>query len=103
MFAGINLSNFKETGCLPLDMAARCIIHYRQRGKYVNEIVFSKAYYDILKRWTAKNIGEEDAEKEFYLDGVKIRQETIISGRSITWFYESAKGQEVTSNVTASV
>lgn len=78
----IDIYNYTTTGNLAVDMCVRCIQESRIRNQPLKAIVLSKAYYDIFRQWVARNWGEEYIEKEWAIDTVEIRKETIISGRS---------------------
>jgi hypothetical protein len=79
----LNLSNYQKVGCLAVDMTCAAIIHERKQGIEPKAVVLHPAYYQMFQAWAAKEYGEETAMKEFYIDGVEIRKETLISGKSL--------------------
>ena len=85
----LDLGNYQKQHNIAIDMCANCIIHERKYGKSVKAIILSSAYFSILQKWVEQNYGEETVEKEFYLDGVQIRKEFIISGKSLLIEYEN--------------
>lgn len=87
-FAGLDLVNYKKQGNLAIDMCAECIMVERMRGREPKAIILHPAYYQMLQAWVAKVYDEETCLKEFFLDGVEIRKESISSGKSLIIEYE---------------
>lgn len=77
----LDLVNYISQHNLSVDMACACIMHNRMQNVEPKAIVFNPKYFEIFKAWVYENYGEEAACKEFYIDGVEIRCERIISGK----------------------
>ena len=84
----LDLEHYQKQHNIAIDMCAACIIHERKYFRPIKAIILSNAYFSILQKWVEENYGKETVEKEFYLDGVQIRKETIISGKSLLIEYE---------------
>lgn len=83
----IDIYNYKNQNNIAVDMCVACIQHNFYYGKNLKEIVLSNAYYAIFQKWVRQNYDEETAELEFAIEGVFIRKEAIISGKSLIEVY----------------
>ena len=79
----LDLDNYEKVGCLAVDMTCEAIIHTRKQGIEPKAVILHPAYYQMFQAWAAKEYDEETALKEFFIDGVQIRKETLISGKSL--------------------
>jgi len=79
----IDLEHYQKQHNIAIDMCAACIIHERKYFHDVKALILSNAYFNILKEWVARNYGDEVAEKDFFLDGVEMKKESIISGKTL--------------------
>lgn len=80
----LNLENYVKQNNLAVDMVCSAIIHERRRGMYPKCIRLNKAYWDMFRKWVFDNYGEETVEKEFFIDHVEIKKETMYSGKRLT-------------------
>jgi hypothetical protein len=90
----LDLDNYKKVGCLAVDMTCEAIIYTRKQGVEPKAIILHPAYYQMFQAWAAKEYGEETALKEFYIDGIQIRKETLISGKSLMIEYYKPTPQQ---------
>lgn len=79
----LDLVNYKKQNNLSVDMTCECIMMERMVGREPKAVILNKSYYQMFQVWVIEKWGEEYAYRDFYIDGVEIRQETIHSGRSL--------------------
>jgi len=79
----IDIYNYESVGNLAVDMCVACIQHEMKFNKPIKAVILNKAKYEVFQRWVAKEWGEEHLYKQFFIEGVEIRKETIIFGSEL--------------------
>ena len=90
----LDLVNYTKQHNIAVDMVCVCIMSERVYQREPKAIILSNAYFGIFQKWVKDNYGEETAEKQFFIDTVEIRKETIYSGKSLMIeYYPKAKAE----------